>query len=419
MPEISANLETAVLSTWLIAEGSSFSATDVIAVIETDKAVVDYEAEADGTLLRHIAHDGQEVAVGAPIALIGQPGEVVMDVEAALVQLGETSGGPGGGPGASLGTEVDAGTLTPASTSVHAIDMPPRQFSSPLARRLANEAGLVIGEIPGTGPGGRIVRRDVLAAIDAGASAASVVPARIVAQAVQPSAASAGGPGFEDVPHTRLRRAIATRLLESKTTAPHFYVRGTAVVDDLLRMRKQINEGADVRVSVNDLLLKAMAKAHRAVPALNVIWTPDAIRSFTGVDIAVAIAAETGLVTPVLRSVESMSIRDIAVAVRDFADRAKIGKIQQHELEGGSTAISNLGMFGTEEFAAIISPPHSSILAVGASRQAPVVRGGSIEVGTVMTVTLSVDHRPVDGVQASQWMQVFLRLLENPIQILA
>jgi pyruvate dehydrogenase E2 component (dihydrolipoamide acetyltransferase) len=252
----------------------------------------------------------------------------------------------------------------------------------------------------------------------AGGRAAAAAPVAAAAPAPAPRSVAPVGEVTE-VPHTRLRRAIASRLIESKTTAPHFYVRGTAQVDELLRMREQVNEGSAVRVSVNDILIKAMAKAHQLVPALNVQWTTDSVLHFSSVDISVAISTDNGLVTPVVRGVERLTVTEIAATVRDFAERARSGRLQQQELEGGSTSISNLGMYGTEEFAAIINPPQSSILAVGASRQTPVVRDGELAIGHVLTVTLSVDHRPVDGVAAAQWMKAFIGLLEHPVQILA
>ncbi len=221
------------------------------------------------------------------------------------------------------------------------------------------------------------------------------------------------------MPHSRLRRAIAARLTQSTQEAPHFYLRGSARVDRLLALRAELNSADDVRVSVNDLVVKAVARAHMLVPAVNVIWTDDAVRMFDSVDIAVAISTEQGLVTPVLRAVESMSISQVALATKDFAARARSGSLRQHELEGGSTSVTNLGMFGTEDFAAIINPPHSSILAVGAAAQEPVVVDGALAVGTVMRVTLSVDHRPIDGATAAQWMREFIGLLEQPARILA
>jgi pyruvate dehydrogenase E2 component (dihydrolipoamide acetyltransferase) len=216
-----------------------------------------------------------------------------------------------------------------------------------------------------------------------------------------------------------MRRAIAARLAESKQTIPHFYVRGTADVGRLVRARERINARGDVRVSINDLVIKAVAYAHVAEPDMNVVWTPDAVLRHSSVDIAVAVATDRGLVTPVLRSVESLSLSQISTAVRDFAERATNGRLRQDELEGGTVSVSNLGMFGTEDFAAIINPPQSAILAVGAVRREPVVRGDALEVGSTMRVTLSADHRSIDGVVAARWMRTFLVLLEDPVQMLA
>jgi pyruvate dehydrogenase E2 component (dihydrolipoamide acetyltransferase) len=229
-----------------------------------------------------------------------------------------------------------------------------------------------------------------------------------------PKAAAA----FTDVPHSRIRTAVAARLTESKRTTPPFYLRGTANVGRLLKLRRRLNEGP-VRISLNNLVLKAAAQTHVLVPAMNVIWTPDAVRSFSSVDISVAIATERGLVTPVLRSAEQLTISSVATTVRDFVERAKAGRLRQDELEGGSFSVTNLGMFGTEEFAAIINPPQSAILAVGAVREEPIVRKGALRVGSVMRVTLSVDHRPIDGAIAAEWMKVFVSLLEDPVRILA
>jgi pyruvate dehydrogenase E2 component (dihydrolipoamide acetyltransferase) len=216
-----------------------------------------------------------------------------------------------------------------------------------------------------------------------------------------------------------MRRAVAARLTESVTTAPHFYVRGIARVDELLRMRAELNDGAAIKVSVNDLVVKAVAKAHQVVPEMNVLWTGEAIRSFSSVDVAVAVATDTGLVTPVVRGVDALPVTEVARATRDFASRAREGRLQQSELEGGTVTVSNLGMHGVEEFSAILNPPQASILAVGAARQEAVVTDGRLEVGTVLRVTLSVDHRPVDGAIAARWMAAFVSLLERPVRILA
>jgi len=215
-----------------------------------------------------------------------------------------------------------------------------------------------------------------------------------------------------------MRKAVAARLTESKATAPHFYVRGVARVDRLLEMRAELNDGADVRVPVNDLIDNAVAKAHQLVPAMNVIWTGEAIRSFSGVDVSVAVATDKGLVTPVVTGVEMRSITEVARVTQDFAARAREGRLQQSELEGGSVTVSTLGMYGVEEFAAIITPPQAAILAVGAVRDEPVVEDGAVVPGKLMTVTLSVDHRPVDGVVAARWLAALKELLEHPVRLL-
>ncbi len=406
MPEVAAGATSAVLSQWPIEVGSSFSSGDVIAIIETDKAVVDVEAEADGTLVHIVAKDGQEVAIGDPIALIAGPGETVDDIDATLASLGVSTSAPDTPAAATSAAPQGEPSPAPEPVSTAVDDASAshgRLFASPIARRLAKEAGIALAGITGTGPGGRIRRRDVEAAIATGAAApAQPAPPRAPA----PAGAAAE---FTDTPQSRLRKAIATRLVESKTTAPHFYLRGSARVDRLMALRAE----------VNDLVLKAVAVAHTRVPAMNVIWTADALRQFSGVDIAVAIATDTGLVTPVLRGVQHLSIRQIAEATKDFAARARSGGLKQNELEGGSTSVTNLGMFGTEDFDAIINPPHSSILAVGAAKKQPVVTGDQIEVGSVMKVSLSVDHRPIDGATAAEWMREFIALLEQPAKILA
>lgn len=253
-------------------------------------------------------------------------------------------------------------------------------------------------------------------------SAVSAMPAA-APPAAAPPAAEAAEPqaqaGVRDVPHSRLRRAIAARLTQSKQAAPHFYLRGTADVERLCRLRECLNSSSPVKITLNDLVIKAAAHAHRRVPAMNVIWTPDAVRHFSAVDLSVAIATSDGLVTPVIRGADRLSVSTIAALVKDQAERSRTGRLRQEDLQGGVATITNLGMYGTEEFAAIINPPQSSILAVGAVREEPVARRGKVAIRRVMTVTLSVDHRPVDGVTAAQWMQAFTALLEDPAQVLA
>jgi pyruvate dehydrogenase E2 component (dihydrolipoamide acetyltransferase) len=437
MPEIAASTTSAVLAGWPVAVNTRFSASDVIATVETDKAVVDVEAESDGVILRTLVAEGVEVEVGTAIAVLARPDETVEDVDAALAALG-VSVGNGGGP-------APAPAVVPAPPAGNGA---PRRFTSPLARRLAAESGLLVEDLVGTGPGGRIVRRDVEAALAqrvaheeadlhdaspalvAAPAPAPAVPTPAVTPLPEPQspsgtsrhAAAAQEPvaaQYIDQPLSRMRKAVAARLTESKATAPHFYLRGAARVDALLQMRTDLNDGADVRISVNDLVVKAVARAHQLVPEMNVVWTGEAIRSFTGVDVSVAVATGSGLLTPVLTSVERRSITDVARATQDFVARAREGRLQQSELEGGSITVTNLGMYGVDEFAAIINPPQAAILAVGAAKQEAVVTGGRVEAANVLRVTLSVDHRPVDGAVAARWMSAFVSLLERPVRILS
>jgi len=469
IPEISAGATEAVLASWSLAENVPYSAADVIASVETDKAVIDIEAEEDGVILLRLVGEGASVAVGQPIALLGGVGEVGGDVAEMLRALGLPADAPASAPGAVAAGAVaadavaSAGTVpattaraskVPASTvpagTVPASTLPAttgatedgpgppiapphetrRIFVSPLARRLAREGELDLEVVAGTGPNGRIMRRDVEQAIR---TASSVLGATTPADAgrlagLAASSASASGPAgaspgparYTAVPHSRVRQAIASRMSESKQTVPHFYVAGSARADKLVRLRAELNDGPGAaRVSVNDLVIKAVSRAHQLVPAMNVIWTPDALLCYEAVDVGVAIASARGLVTPVLRSVEQASVSAVAAAVADLADRAAAGRLQQRELEGGTTCVSNLGMFGVEQFSAIINPPQSSILAVGAVHDVPVVEQGELRVGSVLRVTLSADHRAVDGTTAAQWMKAFVGLVEHPVQILA
>jgi pyruvate dehydrogenase E2 component (dihydrolipoamide acetyltransferase) len=427
MPEIATGTTEAVLSSWSVAENASVSAHDVVAVVETAKAVVDVEAETDGVLLRLLVQPGAEVETGAPIALVASPGETVTDVDAALAELGVTAGEPATAPSADpRALEVPEASTTPEPSPVDEVPAPVpvpsnghaagRVFASPLARRLAREAGLSVEDIPGSGPHGRIVRRDVE---QARRSTPAAPPMGVAAAPAGAAPTVAGAAAYTEVPHTRLRKLVASRLTESKTTAPHFYLRATVQVDRLLALRAEINEGAETRVSVNDLVVKAVGTAHVLVPSLNVTWTADAVRAYASVDVAVAVATDNGLVTPVVRSVQDLSVTAVSRTVRDLAQRARAGRLQQHELEGGSISVTNLGMYGTEEFAAIINPPQASILAVGAARQEPVVVDGALSIATIMRLTLSVDHRPVDGVAGAEWLRTLVDLLEHPARILA
>jgi pyruvate dehydrogenase E2 component (dihydrolipoamide acetyltransferase) len=400
MPEVATDATDAVLLEWLVSEAGSFSAADPIATVETDKALVEVPADDDGVLLRTLVAAGDRVEVGAPIAILGAAGEEV-DVDALLAELQggfETVAAQPPQPAVPM---VEEAPPVPVPTPSNG-----RVFASPLARKLAKDAGIPVEEIDGTGPRNRILRRDVERAV----AARRPAPA---APAVEPA------PSAEQVPHSRMRRAVAARLQESKREAPHFYVRATLRADRLVALRAELNEDPATRVSLNDLVVKAVGAAHVAVPEMNAVWGPDAVTRPSQVDVAVAVATDGGLVTPVVRDVPSLSVTALAEQIRDLAERARAGRLRQDELEGGTISVTNLGMYGVEEFAAIINPPHAAILAVGAVTDAPVVEDGVLAVGKLLRVTLSVDHRPVDGVIAARWMAAFTELVEHPVRILA
>jgi pyruvate dehydrogenase E2 component (dihydrolipoamide acetyltransferase) len=436
MPEVAAAATEAVLSAWPLSEGAAFDKGDAIVIVETDKAEVEIPASAAGVLIKTLVAAGAEVEVGNPIALLGAPGEQVPDIDALLASLGVAPATPSE---AKIAVRRDVPDVPAAAAPVPAAAVPVpaealpapapaddrrgRIFTSPLARKLAREAGLAMETLNGTGPGGRIVRKDVDVAI---AAARTAEPVRqTTAEALPPTASvpavtrqDTRQVAYEDIPHTRMRRAIAARLLESKQSAPHFYIRASCRAEALLDLREQINTADAVKISVNDMLIKAMARAHVLVPEMNAIWTPDAVRRFSGVDISVAIATDKGLVTPVLRGVEALSLSAIAAQVRGYAEQARSGGLKAEDLEGGSITITNLGMFGVEEFAAIINPPQSAILAVGAARYEPVVIDGALEAARVLKITLSVDHRPIDGALAAKWIAALTAVIESPLQIL-
>jgi pyruvate dehydrogenase E2 component (dihydrolipoamide acetyltransferase) len=423
MPAVLANATEAALNSWLIKPGDVVTVGQPIAEIETEKANVEYSAEVEGTVLRLLVSEGDSVTVGAPIGVIGADGD---DVDSLLAgSAGDpptpTEGSEDAAPATVVLEPVESQPSTHASEPAPASAPEPAQepapdeqpagdrlFASPLVRRLAREQNLDLATIQGTGPNGRIVRRDL----------ENVKPAAAVSLPAAAPALPDTDSAFTDVPHTGMRRAIARRLTESKSSVPHFYVVADCRVDALMDLRRAVNETSERKVSLNDFIVKAVAKALVAVPEANVIWMPEASRRFSSVDIAVAVSTEGGLLTPVLRGVDSMGVAAISAAVGDLATRARDGKLKQHELEGGSFAISNLGMYGVDEFTAILNPPQSGILAVGAAKQRAVVENGAVVVGSVMTVTLSADHRVVDGALAATWMAAFVKLIENPLSIL-
>ncbi|MFC0440067.1 dihydrolipoamide acetyltransferase family protein [Kutzneria buriramensis] len=416
VPEVATGSTEAVLTEWLVPENVAFEAGAAIAVLETDKAAVEVEAESGAAVLRRLVDGGSTVEVGTPIAVLGAVGE---DIGAVLAELGSGA--------------VQAAAAEPVPAAGESVAAPERIFASPLARKLLKEAGIALADVQGTGPNGRIVRKDVEAAIAAEADSATA-PAEATAasdSAVAPAPAAAipappagpsprpGQSAFVEVPHSRVRAVIASRLTASKQTVPHFYLRRTARIDALLALRKQLNEVSPERISVNDLVIRAVAVAHVAVPDANVIWTDDAMRRYESVDIGVAIASERGLVTPVLRGVEKTSLSEISRQVKAFAQQADAGRLMQRDLEGGTIAVSNLGRYGVDEFAAIINPPQSAILAVGAGKPAPTVEDGELKIATQLNLVLSVDHRAIDGALAAQWMAALVTALEEPLRLVA
>ena len=432
MPEVLTGITEAAIQVWLVEPGQAIVVGTPLAEVETEKAVVEYAAEIEGTVLQLLAPAGASVPIGDPIAVIGAPGEsidgIVPTTPAAAQAPGAQAAPPASGaaraadsaPGAAV-TIGDATTVVASPSDAVASGAAPapvagRRFVSPLVRRLARERGIDLDRIEGTGPNGRVVRRDLDALASAPAPAVAVaVAASAPAAQLAPASASAA---IEAVPLTGMRRAIARRLTESTSTVPHFYLVADCRVDRLLALRAEINAAGGPKISVNDLVLKAVAGAMREVPEANATWGETVIHRYASVDIAVAVAIDGGLVTPVVRDVDRLTVGGIAAAVADLAARAREGRLKQHELEGGTFSVSNLGMYGTAEFSAIINPPHSGILAVGAARSVPVVEDGALAVGTVMTVTLSADHRVVDGALAAQWLAAFQRRIESPLSML-
>jgi pyruvate dehydrogenase E2 component (dihydrolipoamide acetyltransferase) len=407
MPEVLAGATEAVLSSWSVAEGAEVAVGDVLAEIETEKATVEYQAEEAGTLARFLIKPGDSADVGTPIAIFTAPGDGDAEISRALANAGVNSAAGEAAPAPVAVTPSPSIAEPPVSLVVDEQPAPTpsasRLFASPLVRRLAREAGIDLTTIQGTGPGGRIVRKD----FEAHRASSLVSPA-----------APQNLSGYVEVPHTGMRKAIARRLSESKSTVPHFYLSADCRVDRLVQVRSEVNAAKGVKYSLNDWVVKAVAMALMEVPDANVIWGDTAMRRFDSADISVAVATEGGLFTPVIRGVESMSLGAVNTAIAEAAGRARSGTIKQEEIEGGSFAVTNLGMYGTTEFAAIINPPQWGILAVGAATQRPVVENGSLAVGSVMTVTLSADHRAVDGALAAQWLAAFQRHIENPVGLL-
>ncbi len=427
MPALSPTMEEGTLAKWLKKEGDTVKAGDILAEIETDKATMEFEAVDEGTMGKILVAAGTEgVKVNTPIAVLLADGE---SADAVATTKAAPTATPASAPAAAAASSATAPAPKAAPAAAGA-----RVFASPLARRIAADKGLDLAAIAGSGPHGRIVKADVDAA-KPGAVATAAAPAPVAPLPPAPAAAApAPAPSadaviklyadrkFEEVKLDGMRKTIAARLSEAKQTIPHFYLRRDIRLDALMAFRADLNaklESRKVKLSVNDFIIKACALALQQVPNANAVWAGDRILKMKASDVAVAVAIEGGLFTPVLRDAEQKSISALSAEMKDLAARARDRKLAPHEYQGGSFAISNLGMFGIDNFDAVINPPHGAILAVGAGVQKPVVVNGAIEVATVMSVTLSVDHRVIDGALGAELLTAIKDNLENPVAMLA
>jgi len=409
LPSLSAGMEDAVIATWLKAEGEAVTAGEALAEVETDKATMEFEAEADGVIGKILVPAGARADVNAVIAVLLQDGEDASALD------GYAPGGTA--PAAGVEVQTDAPkTETPKAEAAQPAKAAVSAPVSPLARRIAARKGVDLSGLTGSGPRGRIVRIDVERAADVGTTAA---PAAAPELATAPTNLAGIG-DYEAIPHTRMRRTIARRLLESKTTVPHFYLEADCDIEALLALRAQINEDREKagRISVNDFIVKAVAKALTKVPEANVIWTDEAVLQLKSIDISVAVATEGGLITPVLRGADQKSLGALSAEMKALAAKARDGRLKPEDYQGGGFSLSNLGMYGVKSFSAIINPPQSCILAVGAAERRPVGRGDQIVLAPVMRVTLSVDHRSVDGTVGAEWLAAFKAGIEAPMSLL-
>ncbi|AMJ60173.1 pyruvate dehydrogenase complex dihydrolipoamide acetyltransferase [Bosea sp. PAMC 26642] len=435
MPALSPTMEKGNLAKWLKKEGDAIKSGDIIAEIETDKATMEVEAVDEGILAKILVPDGTaDVAVNEIIGVIAAEGEDAKSVSAPVKAEAPKAEASKAEPAATKPAEAapPAAATAPASSG-------DRPFASPLARRLAKEARLDLGKVQGSGPHGRIVEKDIEAAkAGGGAKASAPAPQTSAPSAAKPAAAplAAGmsdetvkklfAPGsYEEIPHDGMRKTIARRLLESKQTIPHFYLTIDCELDALLKLRGELNAAAPeiddkpaYKLSVNDMVIKAMAMSLRAVPDANVSWTENTMLKHKHADVGVAVSIPGGLITPVIRDACHKTLSQISNEMKDLAARAKNRKLKPEEYQGGTTAVSNLGMFGVKDFAAIVNPPHATILAVGAGEQRAIVRKGELAVATIMSVTLSTDHRAVDGALGAQLMQAFKGYIEKPMAML-
>lgn len=421
MPALSPTMTEGTLAKWLVNEGDDVNAGDVIAEIETDKATMEIEAVEEGKVAKIVVQEGTEgVAVNAIIALLLEDGEAAGALEGAVDTALASAPPAAAVPVAPVAAPAPAAAQEVAP-ALAAASSGGRIFASPLARRMAQQAGLGLTDVTGSGPNGRIVKRDIELALTSGAPAAvAAEPLAAPATAATSTPMPEGlEPAFDFEPANSMRKVIAQRLTESKQTVPHFYLTVDCEIDTLLALRKDLNSRSDdYKISVNDLIIKACGVALRRVPAANASWTGDGIKRYHQADISVAVAIEGGLITPVIRDAGGKGLETISSEMRDMATRARDGKLLPEEYQGGTFSISNLGMFGIKQFDAVINPPQGAIMAVGAGEQRPVVRNGALAVATVMSVTMSVDHRVVDGAIGAELLAAFKTLVEDPMTML-
>jgi pyruvate dehydrogenase E2 component (dihydrolipoamide acetyltransferase) len=434
MPALSPTMTEGNLARWLKKEGDTIKAGQVIAEIETDKATMEVEAVDEGKLLKILIPAGsQGIKVNTPIAILAGEGEEGLTAEAALAVLGKKAGGAVSGvtPPPARGGESHlpqdrtnslplAGLDAKASSYRNVggaqqglMSAGARIIASPLAKRLAELTGVDLRQVRGTGPNGRIVKADVEKAKAGGAmrSAAPAFDVRDYADKL--------GMAYDVLPNSSVRKIVAKRLTESKQQVPHFYLSIDVEIDALLELRKSVNEKSAAKVSVNDCVIRAVALALKKIPAANASWTDEAILHYKDADVSVAVATPNGLITPIIKKADQKTLAQISTEMKDLAARARDGKLRPEEFQGGGFTVSNLGMFGVKEFAAIINPPQSCILAVGAGEQRAVVKNGQVVVATMMTCTLSVDHRSVDGALGAEFLAAFKPLIETPKSLVA
>ncbi|MBI1329415.1 MAG: pyruvate dehydrogenase complex dihydrolipoamide acetyltransferase [Alphaproteobacteria bacterium] len=454
MPALSPTMEEGKLAKWLVKEGDVVKSGDILAEIETDKATMEFEAIDEGVIGKILVPEGTEaVKVNDPIAVLLGDDESAKDISAAMASIKdavskETVTKEAAKPAAPKAPEVKAPeakaeapkaeALKPASAPAAAAPEAKgeRVFASPLAKRMAANAGIDIAAVQGSGPRGRIVKADVEAAEKSGVTKAAPAPAKTAPQAV-PAAAGAQIAGiaplpdarlfykdgtFEEIPHDSMRKAIARRLTSAKTLIPHFYLTIDCRIDELMAMRAKLNAASPkengFKLSVNDFVVKASALALMRVPEVNASWTDNAMLRHKHADIGVAVALDFGLITPIVMAAEGKGLSTISNEVKSLAERARAKKLKPEEFEGGSFAITNLGMFGIKQFTGVINPPHAAILAVGMGEQRPIVEKGALAIATMMTVTLSCDHRVIDGATGARFLQVFKQFIEEPASML-